>query len=114
MSMTFGLPCRLGSAFVLLAAILILLLFTIYGCATPAPVVQTRTVTTNVDIPVAVACVARGDLPPLPTATPIDVAKARTDQKAAATAADAEMFERYAKAAAALLEHCVQTGGTKP
>lgn len=108
-----GWPCRWGSAFVLIACLLLILLVASCASLAPAPSVQTRTVTTNVDIPIPVACVSRADVPKLPAPTTIDVAKARTDQKAAATAADAEQFERYAKAAAALIEHCVQTGGGK-
>ena len=113
---TIGWPCWLGSGFVLLACILLILLAAgLAGCAglAPAPVVQTRTVTTNVDIPVPVACIAREDVPKLPAATLIDIRTAQTDQKAAAVSIDAEQFERYAKAVAALIEHCIQTGGSK-
>lgn len=96
-------------ALVLAAAVLLT------GCAgAPVePIVQTRTVTTEVKVPVPVACVDRADVPKLPGATPIDIASAKTDQKAAATAADAEQFERYAKQAAALIEQCVKSGGGK-
>lgn len=83
------------------------------GGVRPDEVVQTRTVTTEVKVPVPVACVERADVPVLPGATDIDVPSAKTDQKAAATAADAEQFERYAKQAARLLEQCVKTGGGK-
>lgn len=86
------------------------------GCAgtvRPEEVVQTRTVTTNVSVPVPVACVSREDVPPLPRATAIDIPTAQVDMKAAAVAADAEQFERCAKAAAALIEHCIQVGGGK-
>jgi hypothetical protein len=108
---TMGWPCWIGAAFVLLACVLLLLI--VVGCATPETVVQTRTVTTNVSIPVPVACVSREDVPKLPVATPIDVSKASTDQKAGAVSIDAEQFERYAKAVSALIEHCIQTGGSK-
>ena len=77
----------------------------------PDEVVQTRTVTTEVKVPVPVPCVDRADIPALPRATEIDVATAATDQKAAATAADAEQYERFAKQSAKLLEQCVR--GTK-
>jgi hypothetical protein len=55
-----GWPCWMGSAFVLLACALVVLLFA-YGCAAVAPEEQTRTVTTKVDVPVAVACISRKD-----------------------------------------------------
>lgn len=109
----YGWPCRWATLFTLLACVVLLLLFAGCGGIQTVTETQTRTVTNKVDVPVPVACVSRADVPKLPVPTTIDIAKARTDQKAAATAADVEQFERYARAAAALIEHCIQTGGGK-
>lgn len=83
------------------------------GNVKPDEVVQVRTVTNEVKVVVPVPCMDRADVPALPAATEIDVPTAKTDQKAAATAADAEQYERYAKQAAKLIEQCVKTGGGK-
>ena len=101
---------------VAMAVFFSLFLWMLMGCTgniRPEEIVQTRTVTTEVKVPVPVACVERADVPALPDATAVDIDAAKTDQKAAATAADAEQFERYAKQAAKLLEQCVKQGGGK-
>jgi hypothetical protein len=94
-------------------AILIGLLFT--GCGggaaiKPEEVVQTRTVTADVKIPAPIPCANRSDIPILPPATEINIATAKPSQKAAATAVDAEQYERYARQSYLLLERCVREG----
>jgi hypothetical protein len=63
------------------------------------PVVSTKTV--EVQVPVPVPCVTEAERPVLPEMTPIDLATATIDQKAAALARDAEALERYAVACSA-------------
>ncbi len=78
------------------------------GCASVEALERTQAV--RVGMPVAVSCVDPADIPGLPEPTPIDVSKATPAQKAAATVADVEQFERFSRTAHALLGHCVSTG----
>ena len=81
------------------------------GSVIKPDIIETRTVTNTVTIPVPVACIKEEDVPALPELARVDTKNATTDQLAAAIAANSEAFKRYSDAVSKLLDQC--TGGLK-
>lgn len=67
-----------------------------------------RMTTNTVNVPTAVSCFDPAKVPQLPAKTPVDIEGGAADQLAAATALDAENFERYSKLMVKFLAQCSQ------
>ncbi len=97
-------------AFALWVTIVVLMLG---GCTSEPvkPIIEKET--TTVPVPTPVPCFEADVIPVLPEPTKVDTAHATTDQLAAAAAADAEAYQKYAKAVDKMWAKCLKSGGGK-